>query len=62
MNCAEGLANMRKLLDDYEAQMQAREPDAARNTAYQMLAVLTGIYNAAYYADMERLRGEGKPS
>lgn len=54
------IAVMRKLLDDYEAAKNAGVPRDAREAAYQMLHVLTGLYNAAYAADMQQLRGEGK--
>lgn len=54
------VAVMRKLLDDYEAAGLERDPRSARDAAYQMLQMLTALYNAAYRADLEKARREGK--
>lgn len=56
----ERAARMRELLDKHVAAMGAGEPAAARNIAYDMLQVLTGLYTAAYVAADQKARREGK--
>lgn len=57
---AEREAKMRALLDAHVAAAKAGEAARARDIAYDMLQVLTGLYTAAYVAAAERARREGK--
>lgn len=60
MNQDERIARMRALVDSYEAALRAGEPANARDGAYEMLQVLSGLYAAAYTAAALQAGREGK--
>lgn len=55
-------ANLHRMLDEHVAAAMQGDPAIARNIAYDMLQVLTGLYTAAYVAAAEQARRKGKAS
>lgn len=59
MNTVEGVARMRVLLDAYESSMAIGAPAAARDVAYEMVQVISGLYGAAYLASVRKAQENG---
>lgn len=55
----ERAAKMRELLDRHVAQLKTADAAAARDTAFEMLQVLNGLYQAAYVAAAQLARQQG---
>jgi hypothetical protein len=56
-----GVIQMCPLLEKYTAAMAAGDPATARDSAYQMLQILNGLYHAAYFAAVEKAAQQRKP-
>lgn len=56
----ERAARMRELLDRHVATTKMGEHAPARNIAFEMMTVVTDLYNAAYRAAAEQSRRQGR--